>query len=195
MENTIYYPTTDTAVCRDRKIQYISGTLYGKHVADICFEKGVISATDPCFSEGRYYRVDNIKIIPGDYQINTYTDNNGRVRILQIVLKDENVIKRFNDTYYNINRSWRTISTDIGVDAGICGFFQCKPNFNDEEWDKFCQDIRYDSEGNLWAGEKPEEKGFFTESGWGDGVYSCHAIRDRVGPNKKYGIVALELRF
>ena len=190
-----YTSTTDIATPRPRKIQGCVGILNGEYVADITFEKGIISATDPCFNSDVWCRKDNIKIVPGDYQVNTYTDDNGRVTILQIILKDQSVIDRFNSKSENINKSWRTITENIGVDAGLCGFFQDKPDFTGEEWTDFRQNISYDGDGNLWKGKRPNEKGFFTESGYGDGIYSCHAIRMAVGNRKTPRIVALELRF
>ena len=190
-----YTPTTNIAAPRPRKVQGCIGILNGEYVADITFEKGIISATDPCYNGNVWCRKDNIKIVPGDYQVNTYTDDDGRVTILQIILKDQSVIDRFNSKSENIDKSWRTIAENIGVDAGLCGFFQDKPDFTDEEWTDFCQNISYNGDGNLWEGKRPNEKGFFTESGYGDGIYSCHAIRMAVGNRKTPRIVALELRF
>lgn len=190
-----YTPTADIAKTHNRKLQGCVGILNGEYVADITFDKGVISATDPCYNGDVWCRKDNIKIVPGDYQVNTYTDDNGRVTILQIILKDQSVIDRFNSKSENIDKSWRTIAENIGVDAGLCGFFQDKPDFTDKEWEDFCQNISYDGDGNLWEGKRPNEKGFFTESGYGDGIYSCHAIRMAVGNRKTPRIVALELRF
>ena len=192
---TEYTPTTNIAQCRPRTTKYSIGTLHGEYVADITFNKGVVSATDPCYNHDVWCRKDGIKIVPGDYQVNTYTDDNGRVIILQIILKDQSVIDRFNSKSENINKSWRVMHDTIGVDAGLCGFFQNKPDFTNEEWTEFCQNISYNGDGNLWEGKNPDEKGFFTESGYGDGVYSCHAIRMAIGNKKTPRIVALELRF
>ena len=194
-DKIIYTPTDKTVKNKPRRFPYGRDKLHGEHVANIDFDKGIISATDPCYNMEVWCRKDNIEISPGEYQVNTFTSDDGRVRILQIILKDENVVNEFNNTNININKSWRTLSENIGVDAGICGFFQCKPDFDDDDWDDFCQDIHYDGSGNLWEGKNSWEKGFFTESGYGDGCYSVHAIRRKVGPANKYGIIALELRF
>ena len=71
---------------------------------------------------------------------------------------------------------------EIGVDAGLAGFFMNKPNYNDDEWNDFCNSIR---KGNAWI----KDEGFFSSSGYGDGMYPVYAY--------KYNgeIIALEIRF
>ena len=168
----------------------------GLYVDDIIFDEGIVSATDPCYDSNTWCRKDDIEIVPGKYQIYTFTDGDNRVRILQFVLADEKVISDFNNPITPITRSWRYISENIGVDAGLCGIFQHKPDFDDDEWiDDFCSNVNYNADGNMWTGKHPWQKGFFTESGWGDGMYTLSAIRRIVGPVKTPRIVALELRF
>lgn len=58
----------------------------------------------------------------------------------------------------------------IGVDAGLAGFFTYKPNYTRAQWLEFCDTIK---EGNAWL----RENGFFTESGWGDGLYDVLACQ------------------
>ena len=182
-------------VPRDRTLPY-HNRLVGKHVADIFFDEGVISVTDPCYNEEEWYRLNDLKIVPGNYQVNVYTDpSEGGSFILQIVLTDESVIDAFESADQNINRSWRVLNWSIGVDAGICGFFQNKPDFSDVEWIKFCNAISWSDDGYMWNGDLPSEKGYFCNSGYGDGVYTVHAIRRPVRGKRTPRIVALELRF
>lgn len=70
----------------------------------------------------------------------------------------------------------------IGVDAGLAGFFRNKPDYNDEEWANFCTMI---SKGSVWL----TDEGFYSHSGYGDGVYNVYANEDG---NEA---VALEIRF
>jgi hypothetical protein len=70
----------------------------------------------------------------------------------------------------------------IGVDAGLAGFFMNKPDYNDEEWDAFCESIH---DGDAWI----KDEGFFSSSGYGDGGYPVYAYK------VDNEIVALEIRF
>ena len=70
----------------------------------------------------------------------------------------------------------------IGVDAGLAGFFNNKPDYNDAQWHAFCEQIL---NGNAWI----TEDGFFTSSGYGDGSYPVKAFK----LNGK--IIALEIQF
>ena len=78
-------------------------------------------------------------------------------------------------------RNMEQIGT-IGVDAGLAGFFRNKPDYNDEEWANFCTMI---SKGSVWL----TDEGFYSHSGYGDGVYNVYANEDG---NEA---VALEIRF
>jgi hypothetical protein len=71
---------------------------------------------------------------------------------------------------------------EIGVDAGLAGFFNDKPDYTDDEWSEFCDSIR---NGNAWI----RDEGFFSSSGYGDGCYPVNACRINGE------IVALEIRF
>ena len=70
----------------------------------------------------------------------------------------------------------------IGVDAGLAGFFIDKPGYTSEQWADFCDSIK---NGDVWL----TDDGFFSQSGYGDGVYVVYAC-ERNGL-----IVALEIRF
>lgn len=60
----------------------------------------------------------------------------------------------------------------IGVDVGLAGFFNNKPDFTDEEWNKFCDEI---DSGNAWN----LYNGIFSSSGYGDGSYDVYANEER----------------
>lgn len=173
------------------------------YIGTITFTKETLSVTDPCYNEDVWCRLDSVQIFPGTYDCYCYkpvkkdgTLEENRPMIAQIVLQDG-----FTEDKINEKESWRFIG-EIGVDAGLAGFFQNKPDFKDEEWFNFCD--------NLWKedGEEKDEtvkyayfyeendksaKGFFTSSGYGDGGYPVYAIYDSI--DGKHRIAALEIRF
>lgn len=71
----------------------------------------------------------------------------------------------------------------IGVDAGLAGFFNNKPDYDQDAWNDFCNAIS----GKSW---RIFEDGFFSRSGEGDGMYNVYAEKDKNGE-----IVSLEIAF
>lgn len=144
-----------------------------------------VTATDPCYPKTSTHVVRGIHVKPGDYKCVawkgrfSYADREAgkrrsysRVLVCGIYLdgmipKQENAIK-------------------IGcaaVDAGLCGFFQNKPDYEDESWFDFCDKIN--KHDYLITPE-----GFCTESGFGDGYYPVYKYENTDGET-----VALEIRF
>ena len=56
---------------------------------------------------------------------------------------------------------------EIGVDAGMAGFFENKPDFDDEEWELFCEKLR-DKDCAILP------YGVVCRSGFGDGRYPVY---------------------
>lgn len=146
-----------------------------------------VTATDPCYESGTWCTVKNISVIPGDYECvawmgketyhNPFTGKSeeyDRVRICGIYLAGEGLDDDWED--------WELIG-HAGVDAGLCGFYQNKPDYNDEEWSAFCRAIDH-------ADYLITKEGFCTQSGDGDGNYPVYAHKDGNG-----NIDALEIRF
>ena len=143
--------------------------------------EGVIDITDPCYDKNVWCRM-TAEVKAGEYEcyVWRHTDKgvyNGEeykdVRVGIIAIYLDGIIPPM--------RSMEEIGS-IGVDAGLAGFFMNKPDYNDEEWDKFCDSIR---DGDAWI----KDEGFFSSSGYGDGCYGVYA-------SKVNGeIVALEIRF
>lgn len=142
-----------------------------------------IDVTDPCYDDDVWCRLNNLHIKPGNYKclvwMNTdkgeydgkpYTDT--RVGIIGIYL--DGVIPTQKDF---------TEVGSIGVDAGLAGFFENKPNYSDSEWSNFCDALK---DGNrAWI----TDAGFFSESGYGDGCYGVYTkATDDV-------ITSVEIRF
>lgn len=159
-------------------------TLNRKFIGQINLPKGEVTLTDPGYDKNTWCAA-TLKVRPGTYDCFAYTgkdpDWGKRVWINQIVLRDSNV-------FGNNTKKWECVSTSIGVDAGLAGFFADKPDFNQEEWEALCS----------WMGNRDEfiktfdngTDGFWTSSGVGDGCYEAYALRNADGE-----IIAVEIRF
>lgn len=144
----------------------------------------MIDITDPCYNKDIWCRKNNIEIIPGEYTCVTWThtsnyEMNGKTH------KDKRVgiIGIYLSGIIPTEKSMEEIGS-IGVDAGLAGFFENKPDYTDDEWDNFCSKIR---KGNAWI----FDEGFFSESGYGDGCYPVFAHKDQ--NSGKY--TSVEIRF
>lgn len=166
-------------------------------VGQITLNDGKVDITDPCYDKDTWCRM-TVDVKPGTYNCYSYIGEDRawgkRVWINQIVIADGEDATIAEEKIRN-NKSWKKIG-EIGVDAGLAGFFDNKPNFNDDEWQEFCDWMRdidegivsekvYDSFINLFDGRS----GFWTGSGVGDGLYSVYTIKN------SGKIVALEIRF
>ena len=141
--------------------------------------KGRVDVTDPCYDRDTWCRLNDVEIKPGEYECwadvwdNTQTNGWGeRVARLGIRLlgSDERTFNYLGE---------------IGVDAGLAGFFEDKKDYTSEEWLEFCEEIDR-SNSKAWI----LNEGFFSSSGYGDGGYPVYAARDASGQ-----IVALEIQF
>ncbi len=147
---------------------------------EVAFPAGEISVTDPCYDMGTYGRIDGVQIIPGTYKCNSWVCKKGdkwsigRTFIAQILLKG-----------VDTKKSEREYIGSIGVDAGLAGFYQNKPDYSDSEWNDFC-DAFFASDGNDYL---LNEYGFCTSSGFGDGSYDVYVYRN------DYGVYCVEIEF
>ena len=144
--------------------------------------KGSVDITDPCYNRDVWCRMNDVKIKEGTYTCvawhhtekgtfegEPYTDT--LVGIIGIYLNGD----------IPSQKEMKAIG-EIGVDAGMAGFFHNKPDFDDEGWAKFCDGI---SKGDVWL----REGAFFSSSGHGDGGYDVYAFKT------DGEISALEIRF
>lgn len=143
--------------------------------------EGIVDITDPCYNKDVWCSVQ-AKVKAGEYDCFIWQHTKKfmwhgeevtdvRVGVIGIYLNGVIPQQKYMDRV-----------GEIGVDAGLAGFFMNKPDYNDEEWEAFCDSIQ---EGNSWI----KDEGFFSRSGYGDGFYPVYAKRDG---NE---IVALEIRF
>lgn len=159
--------------------------LYPTTVGCKRYDSRPVTATDPCYKKTSDCVIKNIHVKPGKYRCVawkgrlSYTDDQGkchqysRVFICGVYLND--FIPKMEDGI--------EIGT-IGVDAGLAGFFQDKPDYDDEKsWLAFCDKI---NKKNYLI----TDEGFCTESGFGDGGYPVYKFENENGE-----IVGLEIRF
>lgn len=146
---------------------------------------GKVDVTDPCYEKDAWCRMNGVEILPGEYECfvdvwsNKQTGGWGE-RVARIGIRrlrsEETVFEQIGE---------------IGVDAGLAGFYQDKPDFTDEEWSEFCDIIHDYPTMHLSEGEfSGRLNGFTASSGYGDGGYPVYAAR-----NSRGQVVALEIHF
>lgn len=149
-----------------------------KKTIGICRFNSRIDITDPAYDKDVWCRMDNVEIIPGDYTCVTWVCTEKNVRYVgNIGIYFGGIIPR-QESMVQLGY--------IGVDSGLAGFFEDKPDYTDAEWDAFCERINSDRKNAAWI----MGNGFFSESGYGDGAYPVYAHKNKDGK-----VTALEVRF
>lgn len=146
--------------------------------------QGSVDITDPCYNRNVWCRMNAVQIHEGEYDCcvwyetrsNTYGGKVCTSKIVKIIGIYFHGIVPLQDSMEEIG--------EIGVDAGIAGFFHQKPDYDVDGWSNFCSTLR---NGDAWL----TDAGFFSYSGDGDGAYPVYAYR--LPDNGT--ICALEIRF
>lgn len=133
-----------------------------------------VDITDPCYDRNsRGGMITACK--PGEYTGYADISDEGewgkRVARLSIYLNDEIC---HDLALYPIG--------DIGVDAGLAGFFNNKPNYRGDDWMRFLYEsgvFKNKHEYNYDRDYYCISKGIFSESGFGDGCYDVLANVER----------------
>lgn len=153
------------------------------------FDATPVTVTDPCYSKGTWCTVDTT-IPEGDYRLGLWRTNHWYAndetkkheyytRVSAAFILNEKV--RIGD--YIRGQLHHVEIGEAGVDAGVCGFYQNKPDYDDQSWYDFCNKIK-DRDYLI------TEEGFCTSSGWGDGGYDVYSL-----VNKEGVVVGLEVRY
>lgn len=141
---------------------------------------GSVDITDPCYSRDSFERMNDVKIKEGNYtgivRYRTFENNYGGSPYSL-----PSTIGIYLDGIVPVETDMEWIG-NIGVDAGLAGFFHHKPDYNRAAWTEFCSRI---SSGDAWM----IENGFCSRSGDGDGAYGVFAYQ------QDGEICALEIRF
>ena len=139
------------------------------------FELGErVDITDPCYDFGTFGTL-RVNCQPGTYygyaEVKDFGEDGKRTTFICIT-KDDSDIDFFNMESIGV----------IGVDAGLAGFFNNKPDYDDDAWMKFLkrtgvfkEDGEYDYDRTYYKAKY----GVFSESGFGDGCYEVYANKER----------------
>ena len=149
-----------------------------KRVGTILFEQGSVDVTDPCYDNDVAFWRTQIKIKPGLYNCYVYK---WKTRIAAIEIKHERYVSIKG--YYQLHAT-------IGVDAGLAGFFENKKDYSDEEWKLFCNDLSIEDKKDPTKKYYFKDNGFFSQSGFGDGVYDVLIKKNTDGE-----IVQVKIKF
>lgn len=143
------------------------------------FYKGQVSVTDPCYDDEPRLRA-KCGVRAGSY-IGAVSEKDcgdwgNRIEAIAICHEDFASDNIFELPYTNR-------IDGIGVDAGLAGFFQDKPNYSDDEWNYLCSNNFFNKDYGML------DCGFWCSSGYGDGYYDVYAAYE----NEE--IVALKIVF
>lgn len=137
----------------------------------VVFETTQLDVTDPCYDQDVCCRL-KIDIVPGEYvykaHIRKVKDWGNRVTKLSIITADTKSRARVGK-----------MVGEIGVDAGLAGFFENKPDYGDENWWKICDTLN-DYPG-VYEAKKDNAfqcNGVLSTSGVGDGFYAVCELLD-----------------
>lgn len=127
-----------------------------------------IDITDPGYEKDVWCRINDVQIEPGNYSCYySLLKKENRIRSIKIIHNDY-LTKVCRTEYLDI----------IGVDAGMAGFFENKPDFKEEnEWMNFCNKV-FEELDNTHLDVHLCEYGFFSGSGYGDGTYPVFLLKD-----------------
>ena len=137
----------------------------------VVFKAKKIDVTDPCYNKDILYRI-KVDIIPGEYIYKAYIrkiGNSGN-RVTQLSIISVSAKSRV--------RKGKLVGK-IGVDAGLAGFFENKPDYSFKQWDKICNILR--DQSGVYEAKKENElkcRGVFSTSGLGDGYYPVYELLD-----------------
>ena len=90
-----------------------------------------IDITDPCYDKDVWCRTRK-PITPGEYNcyVGIGSNKNWGARVYMLILLAADVDLDSKGDVENVGT--------IGVDAGMAGFFENKPDYSDDEWNKIC---------------------------------------------------------
>jgi len=143
---------------------------------------GSVDITDPCYNKDVWCRMNDVKIKEGIYTCMVwYQKDKGEYNGKPYCYETVGIIGIYLDGMIPRQKDMKVIG-DIGVDAGLAGFFHNKPDYDNDAWNAFCSRIR---NGDVWL----IDDGFYSSSGYGDGCYNVYALE------QQGEIVALEIRF
>ena len=153
-----------------------------KQIGKVNFTKGHVTITDPCYEKGTWCTAEVDNVFNGKWEASVEMEDCGDWgnRVAQLILKvpGQKIIKSIK------------LPNDIGVDAGVCGVFEDKPDYIDEAWDSICNELGYKRYGLASTSNAFHCNGAWSSSGYGDGSYT--AI---IGINKDNKVVQIIVEY
>lgn len=134
-----------------------------------------IDITDPCYRRETWCR-KTMPIVPGKYNcyVGTEKEKFGEV-VRELTLLSAQEERR------SPSLKTKIIGT-ICVDAGLAGFFEGKPDYDEESWENLSDYLLEPVNGtprHYWLGNETSPlkcKCFLSFSGDGDGIYNVYSI-------------------
>ena len=147
-----------------------------KYAGKLQITEPTIDVTDPGYDADVWCRLLR-DITPGPYNCYAGTGKDGcGLRVYVLILLSADI--DFDDQQIEIKRDG-----EIGVDAGLAGFFQNKPDYETDDWNNICNFIFESGDATnrkqFWLVDESSPlkcKCFFCESGIGDGVYELSRL-------------------
>ena len=157
-------------------------------VGTIDIKDGLVDITDPCYEKDTWCAIFEHKIKAGKYNCYVSVANFpskykmeatdwevlcGKKKVGQTITKSNRRIIELIIVHESIElkaiKSWDKMCR-VGVDAGMCGFYNHKPDFTeDDKWLEFCDGLKKFPYLQVTCDIKPY--GITVSSGFGDGYY------------------------
>lgn len=143
-----------------------------------------IDITDPCYDKDVWCRMNKVKIKEGEYHCAIWPAYDGYTDPRTGKEHRYSMVARIGIYLGDVPARTDLVKIGfIGVDTGLAGFFNDKPDYDDNAW----KDVHNSISGKDYL---ISEDGFFSRSGYGDGEYPVFAEKDENGE-----IVSLEIAF
>jgi len=172
-------------LCNEFSVEDVHRTERTISYGEITLSKKV-QATDPCYDPDTWCTEVIENMLPGKYNTFATIVDTGMLgrRVSELTIAHESV--ELNDLKFV-----KVVTGDIGVDSGICGFFDCDKYREAKEADvKFVEEHGDDEIGPFtskwWAisdnlrvlGGTLDNWGVLSRSGYGDGGYDLYLAYD-----------------
>lgn len=134
---------------------------------------GKLMVTDPCYDKGTWCTAAVENAAKGQWE--------AEVERVDCGMWGNRVQKLTVRAVGKKPTSHERLDADIGVDAGVCGVFENKPNYGDIDWAKVCDEMKTAFGGIASKGNGFHCEGAWSSSGYGDGSYDAFVGCDENG--------------
>lgn len=153
-----------------------------KQIGKLNFTKGHVTITDPSYDKGTWCTAEVENVFKGKWEasveIKDCGDWGNRVAKLILEAVGQTAVK------------YHKLSADIGVDAGVCGVFEDKPDYSDRDWSDICDEL-----GNKQCGLASTSNAFYCSGAWSDSGYGDGSYEATVGINKDAEVVEITIDY